>query len=890
MNIFGTITRRTMKQNRSRSIVTIIGVILSAAMIAAVTTFGVSVQRFLVDASIEQDGNWHMMMEYISPQLKEKIENDQRVEEAGIITCAGYAEGIGLRNKEYIPYFFVQNFSGKCMDMLSLDLIQGRLPENDSEIIIPEYLHANQESGQELQVGDTVTLELGDRKQGESSLGMNVPYLSRENPDMTEEELQDYGGEETLVIRQQKTYTVVGVYDRLPWSYLSAGPAYEFIAGEDSRDISHQDDSCYWMIVRLKSVWDEKQFCEEIHADAPEGMVMNENRTLLRWYGVDNNQNYMKVFVRLLGIVIVLIMIASVSLIYNAFSISMRERTGQFGLLSSMGATKKQLKRALRYEAWTVCAVGIPLGIVSGVAGIGITLHFIGPLLADWIFGMDRGVDLQVSWIALVTAAILAIVTVQISVWLPARRLKNISPLEAIRSSEDIRIPSGKVKKKGLAGKFFGLEGMLASKNYRRDKRKYRATVVSLTLSIVVFVTAGAYVLYIDKGTKEAILSTQVDISVEAGSDEYSDYEKIEAVLEQTEGVDQISKYKRGFFYFRFPEDKVNEEVRSYFESGDEEDGTIVMNCFLTILPDEQFREYALSVGEDPEKYIGQDVLRAIYKNSYRTIDAETQRYCTVPILHMGEGEQLTLGNFEAAQEDGEVFCEEMEKTFSIVLEKETDVYPESSVQSYFSCNVSLFVPESMLEKIKDHVNTDRIYQYYSLKAKEHQKIYQELERERKNTESPLYSCNVYDMRESYEKNRSIGIVLQVLTDGFVILMSLIGVANVFNTVSTNLYLRRREFAMLRSIGMTQRGFRKMMGCECLIYGLRSIVYGIILSAGTSWLVYHSLRAGVDITYEVPWMYWGISVITVLLVVGITMVYTMRRMEKDNVIEVLKKE
>lgn len=882
MNIFGTITGRTMKQSRSRSIVTIIGVILSTAMIAAVTTFGTSMHRFLVDASIRQEGNWHVMLENVPLDMVEEIERDERVEETGIISFAGYARTVGVADDGYTPYFCVENFSDKCMEMLNPGLIQGRLPENDTEIMIPQFLLYHQESGHEFHIGDTVTLDLGDRMQGETALNMNTPYLSTENPYMTQEEIASFGGEEVLKIREKKTYTITGVYEYFPWSYLSAGPAYELIAGEGG-----QDASGYWIVIRLGSVWDVKQFCKDIWADAPGGMVMNQNRTLLRWYGVDDNQNYTAVLAGLLGIVIVLIMAASVSLIYNAFSISMRERTGQFGLLSSVGATKKQLRKALRYEAWSVCAVGIPLGLVSGVAGIGITLHFIGPLLANYMYGVDGRIPLRISWISIMLAVMIAVATVQISVWLPARRLKKISPLEAIRSSEDIKINPGKVRKNGLAGKLFGLEGTLASKNYRRDKRKYRATVVSLTLSIVVFVTAGSYVLYMGKGADEALLSTQVDISVDAGNDENTDYAKIEEALEQTEGVKEIREYRRGFFSVRVPEDWVNEEAKDFFS--DIGDGMMIRDCILTVLPDDQFEEYALQVGADPAEYINQNTLRVIYKDSYRFVDMDTKRYRTVSMLNMEDGEQLTMGELEAVSgsTEDEKFGE-MENPFTAVLGKEADIFPKASIQSYFSYNISMVIPESMYENVKGSMDDENMYRYYSLMTEDHRAVYQTLEKERKNTESPLYPCNLYDVKEQYEQKRDITVAVQVLTTGFVALMSLIGVANVFNTVSTNLYLRRREFAMLRSIGMTQKGFRKMMGCECLIYGLRSIVYGVVLSAGTSWLVYQSMQIGVEISYELPWVYWVISVIAVFAVVGVTMIYTMKKMEKDNVIEVLK--
>ena len=94
--------------------------------------------------------------------------------------------------------------------------------------------------------------------------------------------------------------------------------------------------------------------------------------------------------------------------------------------------------------------------------------------------------------------------------------------------------------------------------------------------------------------------------------------------------------------------------------------------------------------------------------------------------------------------------------------------------------------------------------------------------------------------------------------------------------------------SMLRSVGMQKGGFRRMMCYECLIYGLRSILYGVILSLLVSFLIYRVLAGGVDTNYLVPWEYIGIAVGCVFLVVGLTMIYTMGIIQKQNIIDELK--
>lgn len=885
-NIFSDITWRTMKQNRSRTIVTIIGVILSTAMISAVTSFGGSVRSFLIHETIHQTGNWHLEVS-VPTEESEEIKKDERVEAVGTTASLGFAKAEGLDDKER-PYYQILSYSKECMDMINMGISEGRAPENDSEILVSSVVQAMQEEGRQIAVGDTLTLSVGKRMQGNQKLSDNNIYMSLDNPEVTEEMLAAAGGEETLEEQKTRSFQVVGIYNNSAIESYISGASYQLICGP-----TKQETDSSGMVLRMKSVHDVNDFEIEL-LEKFSVEEYSRNSTLLRWYGVDRNDNFLEVIAGLLGIVICLIVAASVSLIYNAFSISMRERTGQFGLLSSVGATKRQLKKTLRFEAWTVCAIGIPLGLLSGVTGIGITLHFLGPLIAKWTYGIEGDVPLKISVMSLVLAAVIAFVTVQISAWIPARRLKKLSPLEAIRASQDIRKDFGKVKKNGITGKIFGLEGMLASKNYRRDKRKYRTTVVSLTLSIVLFVTAGSFVMYLGEAGEDIFSESEVDISVEGmientdknsgnNSDGTAYAVPLREELEQMEGIDEIYTYRKGYYVMRVAPEQIPEGLEYLYSEAD--DGTLFKSCYLYILPDEEFAEYARDNGMNPEDYLNQKELKAIYKDSHRQYDGRTGTYSTVSMLQKEEGETFEVADCKALTKES---FGVMENIFSVTARECVKFYPKSSIESYYSFMISFFVPESTFENAADGAYKQQVTTYFSIMSKEYKQVYQELLKKSKDTDSALYGLRIINMNEGKEKRENIQTVIQVLTTGFVVLMSLIAVANIFNTVSTNLYLRKREFAMLRSVGMTEKGFRKMMGCECLIYGLRSILYGVILSAGSSYLVYRVVQNGVGFSWQLPWMYWLISIAAVLLVVGITMIYTMRKMRRDNVIDVLK--
>ena len=140
------------------------------------------------------------------------------------------------------------------------------------------------------------------------------------------------------------------------------------------------------------------------------------------------------------------------------------------------------------------------------------------------------------------------------------------------------------------------------------------------------------------------------------------------------------------------------------------------------------------------------------------------------------------------------------------------------------------------------------------------------------------------------EVNESLLIIIQVFAYGFVILISLISVANVFNTISTNISLRRREFAMLKSVGMTQKGFNKMMNLECLLYGAKALAFGLPVSFGVTYLIYLAITQGYSTEFYLPLKAIAIAIISVFLVVFVTMMYAMRKIKKDNPIDALKNE
>lgn len=857
MNIFARITARTMKENKTRTIVTIIGVILSTAMITAVATLGGTFQNFFIEYTKEQDGSWHVAGLSLPVKEAEKAEKQEKVVNSTKVAEIGYARYEHLLSP-MMPYLYVQSFSENTRSMLPVALKEGKFPEKQNEVIIPDYLNANLEEGNQILIGDTLPLELGEREYKGERLSQINSYMGTETK-----------AEESFVPKEKREFTVVGIYDYSSLVTSVGAPGYEVYAGPGNETGSYTD-----LYVELKDIKKTYDFQKEVFGGY--GSVTHES--LLRWYGVVDNDRFSTVYTGLLLILTAVIMTGSVLLIYNAFSISLRERSTQFGLLSSLGATKKQLRQSMRYEAFMVSLIGIPLGVLSGIAGIGITLHFIEEGLSQWLYGESKEIPLVVNAGAVLLSVMIAFFTVFISVWIPSKRIKRLSPMEAIRASEDIKIRPGEVKTGGWVFKIFGLPGMMADKNYKRDRKKYRTTIVSLSISILLFTTAALFQIYLIETGSFVMDVPAADVECVLYEPD-KDGEKTDKILEKTEGIEEIFSYEKLYLMMQVP----SEILGSVFEGREvmTDENYTVISAETVILPNEVFEEMAKKEGISLSAYKNTEVPRFLYTENEHTYNSSTQRYETQDYFLENGEKRAELGWITTSgEEEKEIF----EPQGEIILGDAVEKLPEK--MGIRNTDFALFMSESMYQDFSEYfLRTDPI-KTYNIKCENPGVVSETLEKELK--EQGIQSENVTDLHVLYQQDRNTMMAVQILTYGFIILISLIAVANVFNTISTNFMLRRKEFAMLRSMGMSPKGFNRMLYYECLIYGSKSVLYGIILTVMVSYVICKVIGIGADAGFVIPWGALIIAIAGVFLVVFASMIYAMCRIRKNNIVEELK--
>lgn len=500
MNIMNQITFKGLKKNTTRTIVTIIGVILSTAMITAVTTFASSFQNYLFNYAITQTGDWHLRVDLNNTDDFKEIKKNDSLKEISVTRDGGYSLIPNSMN-EYKPYLHILELNTQAFDTLPLHLTSGRLPENSNEVLISNHIYDN--GGIEYKLGEEIELEVGSRYVDGYSLGQNNPYNHEED-----------GKEEEFITSTTRNFTVVGFMDRFPYEVEGfSAPGYSIITKMDEASIASNDKESLSLYVKLKTprnVYD----LEYDYVNKYDIEYSSINSDVLRYQGVSDIDGFNGVLFGLSAIVISLIVVGSISLIYNSFSISVSERKKQFGLLSSVGATRKQLMNSVFFEAMVISTVGIPLGIGSGILGIGITLYQLKDNFSK-MFGDSIPVELtlSVSVLSIVAAIIFSLITILISAYIPANRTKKTSAIDAVRQTSDIKLTAKKVKTSFLTRKIFGFEGDLALKNLKRNKKRYRSTVLSLFISVLLFISASAFSMYLTDSIGNVYEDYNFDIS-----------------------------------------------------------------------------------------------------------------------------------------------------------------------------------------------------------------------------------------------------------------------------------------------------------------------------------------------------------------------------------------
>lgn len=783
MSILNKFTFKDICLNKKRSIVTIIAIILSTALICSIACMFYSFQKVLIDQTIQYDGNYHAIFYDIDNKKAQEINANKQVKETFQFKEIGLVSINSIYNSIDIYEFDKQAFKN-----LNLTLHEGRLPKNNNELLINKSTISMYDLDYKL--GDTITL--------------------------------DY---ETLTGEKlQKEYKIVGYFDSV--SYFSE--TYTFISRNDNLKENFKLGIVY------NNIKDTFKVSNDIGGD------YDTNRDLLAYNGVIKNDSTRKTLFTILGIVIGIVIVCSVFVIRNSFAISITEKKKEFGMLSSIGATKKQIKKLVIKEGLFLSVIGIPLGILLGILAAFILVIFTKTYLGN-AFGEEIIFSLNIPWIVLIITIICSLITVLLSSLSSARKASKISPIESIRNNDDIKIKAKKIKTNKLVKKIFGIGGVIASKSLKRSKKKYRTTVISLVVSITVFISLSTFVTSMFKIIDNFYINLDYNFVV---SDYDENLENRKETLEKIITFDTVEKYN----YLKVASIKAEN------------------NNFNKLIPKKYNEELEISNNQVTILSFGEQT----YKNYLKDLNLNYEK-AKDKLIFFTDNDDI---KFNSITLNG--------KTYDVI--KITNK-PAFAMEYYNVCVIGYFVASDELINDFDDIDFSDIAIYTN--------DYKLLGEQIKNLDNDEIYYSSID--EEVGQINKIIVWMSVFLYGFIIVISLIGVTNIFNTITTNMSLRSKEFAILRSVGMTDKEFNKMIRLESILYGMKSFIIGSILGTIISYFIQKNAIFSINgndakVAFTLPYMPMIISFVFVMAIVTVTMKYSMSKINKQNIIETIRKD
>lgn len=827
-NLFYELTVKSLKNNKIRTTATLIGVVVSVALITNIIFTASSLHNFMIDDIKYRFGDWSVQIENNKGKVKEKT--DALELEHGTMTGISYAYLDRGVNPDK-PFMYIATMDEKMKEITHLEIKEGRLPEKADEILIPDHVLTN--GGIRHEVGDEITLDEGYRVNivnGEE-LTQREPYSPKE---------------EVFIQHRMKTYKVVGISNRPAVEpYMAAGYTALTVPQEK---IVHAEDSFF----KSEDYDDIKNIVSKYYI-SPNAVMFNE--PLLRAEGHIRGDSSVNDLIVLSILLVVFIGICGYLLMYNAFTFSLREHVKAYQTLASVGATSKQLRKASLYEGMFIATIGITLGMILGMILGSICSYVIINCFGSNIVSMfsmysHAPLTYSVSKVWVITALAVSNLMVILSIILPAYRTGKIKPVENYeydRITESDRRGLGKsnIFKKGT----ISLEGKLAIKNFRKNSKIYRYPIVSLTLSIVLFLSAGSIGAYMET-ILDMVESPDIKYDISYASKSYSESEKAFIHLSTVEGVEKCSNFK----YYNCSMNIGNKN----------------RNAIFYIIDDDTFEDYLDINNIDKSKYFNPDNPKAIALSYITEYDDKSGRFAKKEITDMEKiaGKEGTIPGIKEKIEISD-YIEDLPENNTLEIGRFVVMMSKSSAKKI---------------NIDDSVAQFQGRAYFIVK--DNSKTYSTMENVcKKNGLGVDYLLNIEKERENI---KSTVMVIKFMSYAFIILISIIAVMNMFNSISSNIGMRQLEFASLLSIGMSKKSLDKMIYRECCLIGLKTLLYSVPLTQIVLYLIYKNSSLSNLIGYIFPWISTILSIVMVTIIVIAIMMYGTYKVHQKDMASVLK--
>lgn len=893
MKILNKLTVKNLKLNKSRTIVTIIGIMLSCALIMVVAGMAASAQQTMVNLQINVTGNYDLFVKGANKKIIDNAQANRNVKDIYIKQNLGCAY-LPQAKFDTKPYINVVAFNEKSFtDCFNVTLKEGRLPENENELVLSQSVIENSKADYKL--GDIVALDLGKRV-----------YVSGDEIPLDDTDyFNDTNGTEKLVDTHKKTYTVVGVFNKVSSSYFAAdsfsASSSAFTLAEENADINDlfisftsdgEKDYITTSGEILNLTGDDFESLKndfEVYLENGDFDEAGINKDLLRYKGFALSDEYMRMLLSLAVIIIVIIAISSIFVIRNSFAISITEKTKLYGMLASIGATSKQIRHNVLFEGFVLGIIGIPAGILLGVGVIALLVVILNALLENMLNGISF--VYAVPWLVAVISAVMSAVIILFSTLSSAFRASRIAPITAIRGNNDIKINKNK-RKSYKAPKFikklFGVGGEIAYKNLKRSKKKYRTTVISIIVTVAMFISISTFIEYGMKITGDHFKNMPYNITVHANDKlSYDEYENIyKRIIADSDINSSIKTCENYYGNIVGLTDYYTEEAKAAeLQGGD--------LAYVFGVDNKSFKEYVTALG-----YNYDDVKdKALITNDFKYYNSDNilikgkefdLPMNTVVKLYPNGNPSYTEDDIKEIQKTDPDFVynpDDYKSVDLVIYDTINKEVPGSIVSGIMSTlnEGSVLVSEDYFKKLfaEDNEYTSRVIVIDSAEPAQTVEYIKNL---------GIDGLDIYNLNDQKEMMNAVVLIIAIFAYGFIIVISLIGITNVFNTINTNMRLRSKEFAMLKSIGMTKKEFNRMIRLESLFYGLKSLLIGVPLGLLGGYAIFKATGNTIMLNYSFPTMAVLISIVFVFFVVWLIMKISISKVNKQNIIETIRND
>lgn len=919
MKVTSKLALNYIKKNKSKSKFSILGIALTMLIFTITFIVLCSYQEYITNI-MRYERNYEAEFANITYKNALEIAKDKNIKEISIIQDIGtseenFSKSVSQGGVASVIKINISAFDENAIKNNHIKLVEGRFPTNTHEIVLEKSSQTEEILGEQNRnnaeyIGQKIEITINEKKEEYLIVGMaeNLPngsfglstewiipaitYFDKDN--ITEDTLVDVS---ILTNNIQKIYkTTDELVEKLN--------LYE-TEEEKEKNLTYHTDLLYYELVN----------------------VPKEKEDTI----IGNAKEFEEDLRRIIIVLITIIAIVSILTINMTFRMIYREEIQELGMLSSIGMSKKQRLKLLLKETIIIATIGIFIGFLVGTVISLIVVKYISILAgeAEKVIGakllFDPNVKMYVIFppIPLFISVILTYGIAIISSIIPIKKMNKISPIEAIKYTierEKVRRKDIKVSK--IISKLLKQEGILAYKNVRRNSSKYKSIMISIIVSIVLTISINQLAgirLFNEYGNKKnekigANYMISVNSKEQRIEEDIINKLKKQGLINSYIKYENLSTMQKSKIVVSTSKNMLTKAGKILAQKGRiniEQIGneTLIETRVLTASGDaydELLKKVGIEKLNDNECILLNKAFGTKYEdkdNITKYKEGETIVLKEIDKKIIEEGNMLTEDK-EANQQEKSILNTILENTGTSTYNTKENINNNlinniynlkivavakeniKFISSEYNC-MTLIINSETYKKIATANNTDILYNENNISP-----IYidsdnpNRIDEELKNVKE-IDGTNYDKMNSGLEKINSIE---KIVIYTFLILILLFSCLNIYNIIHSSIILRKKELAMLKSIGMSNKQINKMLFLEGIFYGLNGVVFGIIISLIILYLMYNFFVETSLYDFYIPILNIIACIMITIAIIFLSIMYGKKKLTDKNIVDIIKNE